>query len=133
IKNKSDKLAVVKGYVWDETEAIRVKNFIERFCPQSKGGWTGNITLLPFQLEDIIFPFYAWKKPDGIRPRFDTLYWFGPRKHGKSQMGASLSAYHLCTESRSEILTLASTVEQSRWRVQHAQRVVPKAQCVSRW
>lgn len=113
VKNKSDKLALEKGFTWDPSEATRVKNFIERFCPQSKGGWTGNLKLLPFQLEDIIFPFYSWKKPNG-KPRFDSLYWFGPRKHGKSQIGASLAAYHLCTENRSEILTLASTVEQSK-------------------
>ena len=59
IRTEADRRAIDLGYFWDETEALKVKTFIESFCPQSKGGWSGPIDLLDFQWRDIIAPFYS--------------------------------------------------------------------------
>lgn len=113
IKTKADERAIELGYYWDDTEAIKVKNFVSKYCPQSKGGWSGCITVHDFQYDDIILPFYSWYRPDGT-PRYSSLFCLGPRKWGKSFLGAALAAYHLVTEPRSEVLCLASTVKQAK-------------------
>lgn len=114
VRTKADKAALEAGYYWDDTQAIKVKNFIERYCCQSKGGWTGLPELLEFQLQDIIYPFYSWYDSSGI-PRFETLICMGPRKFGKSFLcGACIPAFHLATERRADILSLASTVDQAK-------------------
>lgn len=113
VRTKADERALELGFYWDDTEANKVKNFIERYCHQTKGGWSKPPTLLDFQLEDIIFPFYSWYDPQG-KPRFNSLYLFSSRKIGKTFLSAALCAYDLCTSHRPEVLVLSSTVRQSK-------------------
>lgn len=69
------------------------------------------IELLPYQ-RDILTKIFT-PDEDGKFP-YSTVIWSQPKKHGKTQIAASVGAWwSCCIEAPNEILTLASNQEQS--------------------
>ena len=115
IRNKSDELALREGCYYDPAAGERVVAFVEKFCKQSKGEWSGKtIKLLDWQ-RDFILPLYGWKRPDGTR-RFRTFYCEVAKKNGKSTLASGLTLYHLLADGEpgAEVYCLAYDLGQAR-------------------
>lgn len=119
IRNQSDRIAIEQGYYFDQRPADKVIKFLETVCVQSKHPWTGKpLTLLPWQIEEIIYPIYGWFRPDcgpnGERlRRFDRAIIYCPKKVGKTTLLAGLSLYHLFEYPGSEVYAIAADINQS--------------------
>lgn len=91
IRNPSDELAISQGGYFDESKGRHACDFIERFCRQSKGRWSGKpLELVPWQ-RDAIMRLFGWRK-DGTR-RFRTVYIEIPKKNGKSTLISAIALY----------------------------------------
>ncbi len=91
IRNKSDEIALDRGYYWDPAGPARVKKFLTNHCVLSKTG--ALMVLVPWQ-DVMIDHLYGWRQPDGLR-RFRTGYAQLTKKSGKTSMIAGLCNYHL--------------------------------------
>lgn len=88
----ADRFAVEAGCWFDPATAARPVEFIERFCRQSQGRWSGQaLTLLPWQ-RDFLRALFGWKREDGTR-RFRSAYVEVAKKNGKSTMVSALVLY----------------------------------------
>lgn len=128
IKTASDRHAVeVEGCYWDETEANKFRDFYEAYGCLTERCHAGNvgdpIHLINWQWEEIILPYFAWKRPDGSR-RFSKIYCFIPKKQNKSGLIAMLALYHLFNEPAALCQIFASNVKQSRVVFDFAQNTV---------
>lgn len=92
IRNPSDELAIRQGCYFDEAKGRHACDFIERFCRQSKGRWSGKpLELVPWQ-RDAIMRLFGWRNADGSR-RFRTAYIEIPKKNGKSTLISAIALY----------------------------------------
>jgi phage terminase large subunit-like protein len=72
----------------------------------------------PFRLEkwqaDIIRTIYGWKRQDGTR-RYRTVFWFVPRKNGKTTIasGLTIKSMYADNERRAQIYCCAENREQA--------------------
>lgn len=116
IRNKSDEVAIEEGCYWDWREGLQVRYFFETYLKHTVGDLSGQpFKLLKWQLEDVVYPLFCWRKSNGFR-RFNTVYIEIPRKNGKSTIAAGLALYMLCMskEQHPEIITAAFTEEQAK-------------------
>lgn len=115
VRNKSDELALSRGFYWDPEDPERVKRFLQQFCIPSKGETAGSpLTLVPWQglMVDCL---YGWRAPDGRR-RFKTAYVQVPKKSGKSTCISALGIYHTGwdREPGAEVVCAARVKKQAR-------------------
>ncbi len=98
IRNPSDDLALSEGCFFDPRHGLRVIEFLEKFCRQSKGHqWAGKpLAALPWQ-RDLLMRLHSWRKPDGRR-RFSTCYLEIAKKNGKSTLLSGLGLHHLLAD-----------------------------------
>ncbi len=95
ICSSADEHAAREGCYFDEASAERVCEFFRKFLRHSSGEWAGKpFELLDYQRNDIVYPLYGWKRPDGTR-RYRRGYVTIPKKNGKSTLCSGLSLYHL--------------------------------------
>jgi len=92
IRNASDRLAVSEGCWFDEDAGVRVCSFVERFCCQSQGRWSGKPIVLMDWQRDWLMRTFGWKRADGTR-RFRRVYLEVPKKNGKSTLVSALVLY----------------------------------------
>lgn len=103
-------------YYFDTAAADAAVEFFARYLRHSKGEWAGK----PFKLEawqanDVIRPFFGWKrKADGMR-RYRTCWLELPRKNGKSTLCAGVSILALVAdgEAGAEVYCAATTKGQA--------------------
>lgn len=94
VRDPSDELALAEGCWFDEAAGERPCAFIERFCRQSKGRWSGQpLRLLDWQ-RDFLRRLFGWKRADGTR-RYRTAYLEVAKKNGKSTLLSGLELYLL--------------------------------------
>ena len=101
----------VEGYVYDQTKADLVIEFIESLCVHTKDSPTAfagePIKLLDWHKHDLIEPLYGWHTPDGRR-RYRTAYFSVPKKNAKSTALSCLSLWHLIMEGIGELGCIAA-------------------------
>lgn len=86
---------VLRGGVFEEGAAGRVRAFVEKFLVFSTGEWAGQpFRLLKWQWRDLIGPLYGWRRSDGTR-RYRRCSCWVPKKSGKTEIAAALALYHL--------------------------------------
>jgi phage terminase large subunit-like protein len=115
IRNPSDELAVREGCYFDLAAGMRVCEFIETYCRQSKGKWGGEpLKLLAWQ-RDFLMRLFGWKRPDGNR-RFARAYLEVAKKNGKSTLISAIALYLLIADGEPgpEIYLNAVDREQAR-------------------
>jgi phage terminase large subunit-like protein len=95
IRSDLDRLAVSKGYYFDEHAGDRVVKFFERFLNHSKGRWADKpFRLSNWQKYDLVMPLFGWKRPDKTR-RYRWGYVHIPKKNGKSTLASGVTLYLL--------------------------------------
>lgn len=98
----------------DESSACRVRDFLAKFCQQSKGQFSGQpLNLIPWQW-DFVREFYGTKRDDGLRKYTRAGIWI-PKKNGKSTLMSGLALYHLMAdfEQGAEVYLVANSIQQA--------------------
>lgn len=114
-KSPADELAVAAGCYFDLEAAEKVDGFFKTFLRHSKGQFAGKpFTLLQWQRDDVVYPVFGWRRPDGRR-RFQRAYVEIPKKNGKSTMAAGIGLYLLVgdNEPGAEVYSAACTKQQA--------------------
>lgn len=115
VRTPADRLALERGYYWDQRKANHVVTFTETFfkSPYVNGGLTP-IKLQPLQ-KRFLQSVYAWRKPNG-NARFRTANLHCPKKLvGKTLLVQILSFYELFGGNNSApwIITGAASAKNS--------------------
>ena len=116
-------------YIFDEKEALRPIEFIERFCKHSKGEWAGKpVTLELFQKAFISALFGFVDKETGLRQYREAMFYVA-RKNGKSTMLAGIALYMLVAdlEAGAEIYSAATKRDQARLIFEEAYNMVKQS------
>ena len=85
-----DELAIEQGCYVDEDRGQLSIDFLQNFCRQSKGRWSGKLLELMDWQKNFIMRLRGWRNADGT-PRFRTAYLEVAKKNGKSTMVSGLA------------------------------------------
>lgn len=124
IKNAHDERAVANGCVFDERAAMNVVDFFATCLRHSKGSdWGGKpFILLPWEIDDVVYPVFGWKQLDGFR-RIRVCHIWVPKKTGKSTLGSGLGIFLLAADGEpgSEVYSVATKRDQAA--IVHAEAI----------
>lgn len=103
-------------YFFDKKSADLVCDFFETFIKHIKGSHPGQTIKLEAWQRYHLREIYGWKRKSDQTRRYRTVFWFLPRKTGKSFLGSGLGLYHTSAdgEAGAEVYSLATDKEQSR-------------------
>lgn len=102
-------------YHFDEKKALRPIEFIERFCKQSKGEWSGKPIKLELFQKAFISALFGFVDSKGLRRYKETFFLVG-RKNGKSTLLSGISLYMLVADKEpgSEVYSIATKKDQAK-------------------
>lgn len=126
VRTMADRRAVLEGCRYDQARVDRVVKFMATFCRHSKGRWAGQpLTMLPWQVRDVIEPLFGWVRPDGYR-RHRRCYIEIGKKNGKSTLCAGLALYLLVGDSEpgAEVYCAAFATKQAKIVYEEVERMV---------
>ena len=116
---------------FDEEEAVKCVNFIERYCFQWEGDWRGQ----PFKLElwqkFHLEQLYGWIRKDTGTRRFTKFYLQIAKKNGKSTECSGIGLFHVYADDRintPKVFTAANNEEQAKICVNMAGRIVEQSE-----
>lgn len=116
VRSELDERALLDGCYIEPHEGIRVLTYIQTWCIQSMGQWDKKpFVAIPWQRDDIIMPFWSWKRANGTR-RFRRVRIWMAKKNGKSTL-CSVIVIVLATfdnEPGAQVYTAAVDVPQAR-------------------
>lgn len=103
-------------YVFDEAQATRPIEFIERFCRHSKGEWAGRPVRLELFQKAFIQALFGFIDPETGLRRYREAFFLVGRKNGKSTLLAGLALYMLIAdgEGGAEVYSTATKYAQAR-------------------
>lgn len=115
---------------YDEKEAVKCVNFIERYCVQWEGDWRGK----PFKLElwqkFHLEQLFGWFRKDTGKRRFTKFYLQISKKNGKSSECAGVSLFHIYADDRintPKVFTAANNEDQAKICVNMAGRMIEQS------
>ena len=95
-----------------ESKAVRVIEFVERFCRHSKGDFFGRPFELALFQKAFLSALFGCLKADGRR-RYREAFLLVGRKNGKSTLAAAIALYCLLTERGAEVYSAATKRDQA--------------------
>lgn len=97
------------GYKWEPERAQGVVDFIQQLCrhPDESGGEPKPIELIPWQRDQVLYPLFGWRRPDG-RLRYRRCGIFVPKKNRKSSLMSQLAQYLLTCHAPAQDVFLAA-------------------------
>ena len=115
---------------FDEDEAVKWVNFMERYCNQWEGKWRGKPLILEpwqkFHLEQLS----GWIRKDTGTRRFTKFFLQISKKNGKSTECAGISLNHLFADERintPKVYTAANNEDQAKICVNMAGRIIEQS------
>ncbi|HYF69099.1 MAG TPA: terminase large subunit [Ohtaekwangia sp.] len=115
---------------FDEDEANRCVNFIERYCLQWEGAWKGQPFTLELWQKFALQNIYGWIRKKTGKRRFTKAYIQISKKNGKSSLSAGISLFHLLADKRintPKVFTAANNEDQAKICVNIAGRIVEES------
>lgn len=115
---------------FDEEEAVKMVNFVERYCNQWEGSWRGKPFIFEPWQRFVFEQLYGWIRKDTGTRRFTKLYLQISKKNGKSSMCAGLSLFHLYADERintPKVFTAANNEDQAKICVNMAGRIIEQS------
>lgn len=102
-------------YHYDHLKAQRPIDFIQRFCKQSKGEWSGKPIKLELFQKAFISALFGFVDENGMRKYKETFFLVG-RKNGKSTLLSGISLYMLVADKEpgSEVYSIATKKDQAK-------------------
>ena len=132
--NKSTGENETHTYIFDEKKSLRPIHFIEKYCRQSKGKWSGKpLKLELFQKAFIQALFGFVDKDTGIR-KYKKAIFFVARKNGKSVLDSAIANYMLTKdyEGGAEIYSIATKKEQAKIVWEESKKMIRKSPCLAK-
>jgi phage terminase large subunit-like protein len=115
---------------FDEDEAVKWVNFMERYCYQWEGEWRGKPLVLEpwqkFHLEQLA----GWIRKDTGTRRFTKFFLQISKKNGKSTECAGISLNHIFADERvntPKVFTAANNEDQAKICVNMAGRIIEQS------
>ncbi len=121
-------------YIFDEKKSLRCIHFIEKYCRQSKGIWSGKpLKLELFQKAFLQALFGFVDKDTGLR-KYKKAIFFVARKNGKSVLDSAIANYMLTkdNEGGAEIYSVATKKEQSKIVWEESRKMIKKSPSLSK-
>lgn len=115
-------------YIFDKEKSLKCIRFIEHFCKQSKGKWSGKpLKLELFQKAMLEAAFGFVDKETGYR-KYKKVIFFVARKNGKSVLDSGIATYMLTKdgEGGAEIYSVATKKEQSKIVWEETKKMIKK-------
>jgi phage terminase large subunit-like protein len=123
IRSEADERAALRGCYFSRWHAERVCQFTRTFCCHSKGQWAGQpFELLPWQRDDLVYPLFGWRRPDGTR-RFRRAYIEVAKKNGKSCLVSALGLYLLVADGEPGAEVYSCAADRPQASIVHAEAV----------
>jgi phage terminase large subunit-like protein len=104
------------AYWYDERAADKAARFFPEHLVFSEGEWAGRPFILEaWEEQDIVRPFFGWKRADGTR-RYRRAYIWVARKNGKTELAAGIALLALLGdgEPAGQVFSIASEGDQAR-------------------
>jgi phage terminase large subunit-like protein len=114
-------------YYFDDAAAEAAVEFFPRYLRHSKGAYAGQpFKLETWQAQQIIRPFFGWKRRSSGLRRYRTCWLEVPRKNGKSTLCAGVALLGLFGdgEAGAEVYTAATDKDQARLVFSEAKNMV---------
>jgi len=113
--------------VFDEKQANRAVNFIERKLRHWEGSWRGKPLLLEDWQKFVVMQIFGWQKNG--RRRIRSCYIQISRKNGKTSFAAAVLLYHLFAdrENTPQILVGANNEDQAKICVNSSGRIIEQS------
>ena len=127
--NKLTDTTETHTYIFDEKKSLRCIHFIEKYCRQSKGKWSGKpLKLELFQKAFLQALFGFVDKDTGLR-KYRKAILFVARKNGKSVLDSGIANYMLTkdNEGGAEIYSIATKRDQSRIVWEESKKMIKKS------
>jgi phage terminase large subunit-like protein len=114
---------------FDEQEANRAVNFIERKLKHWEGSFAGNDLLLEPWQKFIVQQIFGWKRKENGRRRVRSVYIQVARKNGKTSFLAAIINYHIFAdrENTPQVLVGANNEDQAKICVNSTGRMIEKS------
>lgn len=119
----------IHTYVFDEKKSKRCIEFIEKYCKQSKGKWSGKpLKLELFQKAFLQALFGFVDKETGYRKYIKAVL-FVARKNGKSVLDSAIANYMLMAdgEGGAEIYSVATKRDQAKIVWEESKKMIKKS------
>ena len=121
-------------YIFDEKKSLRCIHFIEKYCKQSKGIWSGKpLKLELFQKAFLQSLFGFVDKDTGLR-KYKKAIFFVARKNGKSVLDSAIANYMLTkdNEGGAEVYSVATKKEQSKIVWEESKKMIKKSPALAK-
>ncbi len=84
---------------YDHKQALKAQKFIECICTHPKGSLKGKpLKLEKWQLNDIVWPLFGWRRKDDDSRLFKKLIFSVSRKNGKTVLAVTILLYSFLVE-----------------------------------
>jgi phage terminase large subunit-like protein len=115
---------------WDDSEAVKIVNFAERYCCLWEDKWRGEkVKIMPW-MAFILQQIYGWRLKEDGRRRVRKVYVQVAKKNAKTTIAGILSLYHLLADGRVQtpkIFVGANNELQSRLTVTIAGKIIEQS------
>lgn len=122
-------------YVFNQDEAARYINFIEKVCVHTRGKWAGKpLILSPWQVA-FLGQLFGWVSVDDVKKRrFTSAHFFVARKSGKTQLAAAiiLAMAVLDQDGAPQFVTAATKRDQAKEVFDEIRRCIKRSQPLSK-
>lgn len=121
-------------YFFDEKQASRVIEFIERFCKHSKGKWAGKPVLLELWQKAAISAMFGFLDKNTRFRQYREVILFVARKNGKSTLASGIGNYLLFADNEAgpEIYSVATKKDQAKIIWTEASRMIRKSPALAK-
>lgn len=119
----ADRLAVERGYRWDQGAVDRILWFFPNMLVLSTGEYAGKPFLLEEWQVDMLSRLYGWVGPDGYR-RHREVYCETAKKSGKTTLWAGLGIEAMTAEPGAEVINGAVNSKQARIYYREVQKLI---------
>ena len=116
-------------YYFDEVLGSKPIKFIEKYCKQSKGKWSGKPLKLELFQKAFIQALFGFVDKETKLRKFKKGIFFVARKNGKSTIDSGIANYMLTKdgEGGAEVYSVATKKEQAKIVWEEAKRMIKKS------
>lgn len=127
--NKATGEVETHTYVFDEKKGKRCINFIEKFCRQSKGQWSGKPLKLELFQKAFLEALFGFVDKETGKRKYRKAILFVARKNGKSVLDSGIANYMLTSdgEGGAEIYSIATKKDQSKIVWEESKKMIKKS------
>lgn len=121
-------------WYFDEEEASRPIEFIERFCKHSKGKWAGKPVILELWQKAIVQAIYGFLDKKTYLRKYQEVLIVIARKNGKTTLASALALYEFLAsgEGGAQVFCTANKLDQAKLLYNEAKNMINQSTLLSK-